>query len=166
VCALQPTATASQRTLLNRILANATWFRSHYNTELVALQLAQANEAAPERRQELVAEFEGALGARDVWNPMMVAQAERLEVELRAVRLLCVGPEIPLGSHPVGRCASRSEAAERGVPECRVTAPEDLGLQLEAEMQRKEMVTAGRARVVEGVDEDMILRFWETNPDI
>jgi hypothetical protein len=149
---------ASLCTLLHRITKNAQWFQTHYRTELSRLQQART-EVAVAKRRDLVADFEGDRGAKHVFAPMMQAQAERQETELRAILPLRVGPETPLRSHPVGEV----EQPRREL-EFRLTPPEDLVLQLEVELEIQEKTRAGRGTVVEGVDEDMLLRFWAANP--
>jgi len=155
---LLETSNASLCTLLHRITRNAEWFQTHYRTELSKLQQSQT-EATVAKRRDLVADFEGDRGAKHVFAPMMQAQAERQEIELRAVLPLRVGPEMPLRSHPVAEV----EQPRREL-EFRLTPPEDLVLQLEAELEIQEKIRAGRGALVEGVDEDMLLKFWAANP--
>jgi hypothetical protein len=157
---LLETPNASLCTLLHRITRNAQWFQTQYRTELSKLQQAQT-EVAVAKRRDLVADFEGDRGAKHVFAPMMQAQAERQEVELRAVLPLRVGPETPLRSHPVTEVEQPSRELE-----FRLTPPEDLVLQLEVELEIQEKIRAGRGAVVKGVDEDMLLKFWAANPGI
>lgn len=158
---LLATSNASLCTLLRRIIGNAEWFQDHYRNELSKLQQAQIQEAVVSKRKDLVAEFEGDRGAKHVFAPMMQAQADRQEIELRAIRQLRVGPDVPLHSHPAGEIELPCRE-----PEFRLTPPEDQVLQLKVGPEIQGMISAKRGTTIEGGGDDMILKFWAENPEV